>query len=148
MLIASPRLCEADLIENATTRSQDHLYAIAQRLKLSEAVTDVLIARGNRRVVRRTARNKGAHLSLAGYQRVVEFARRDRKLAMTVAERSDIPHQCFLRLLETASAEVRQRLEAINPNAAQAIRSTIAQIASAKQREARESSPAYIRAVA
>jgi uncharacterized protein (DUF2336 family) len=146
VLVASPRLSDADLVENATTRSQDHLYAIAQRLKLSEAVTDVLIERGNRRVVRRTARNEGARISLAGYRRVVEFARRDRKLALTVAKRSDIPHQCFLRLLETASAEVRLKLEAINPNAAQAIRRTIAEIAGAKQREARESSPGYIRA--
>ncbi len=146
VLVASPRLSDADLIENAATRSQDHLYAIAQRLKLSETVTDVLIERGNRRVVRRTARNEGARISLAGYRRVVEFARHDRKLALTVAKRSDIPHQCFLRLLETASAEVRRKLEAINPNAAQAIRRTIGEIAGVKQREARESSPGYIRA--
>src|SRR5579871_5049999 len=43
VLVASPQLSDADLIENAATKSQDHLYAIAQRLKLSEAVTDVLV---------------------------------------------------------------------------------------------------------
>jgi uncharacterized protein (DUF2336 family) len=146
VLIASPRLTDADLVENASTKSQDHLYAIAQRLKLSEAVTDVLIERGDRRVVRTTTRNRGARISLAGYQRVVEHARRDRKLALSVAERSDIPHQCFLKLLETASAEVRRKLEAINPHAAQAIRHTVAEVASTKQREARESSPGYVSA--
>jgi uncharacterized protein (DUF2336 family) len=146
VLAASPQLSDADLVENAATKSQDHLYAIAQRLKLSEAVTDVLVERGNRRVVRRTARNSGARLSLAGYQRVVELARRDRKLALTVAQRRDIPHQCYLRLLETASADVRRKLEAIHPDAAQAIRSTVAEVAGTKQREARESSPGYVSA--
>jgi uncharacterized protein (DUF2336 family) len=146
VLVASPQLSDADLVENASTKSQDHLFAIAQRLKLSEAVTDILVERGNPRVVRRTARNSGARFSLAGYQRVVEHASRDRKLALTIAERSDIPHQCFLRLLETASAEVRRKLEASNPNAAQAIRDTVAEVASAKQREARESSPGYVSA--
>jgi len=146
VLVASPQLSDADLVENATTKSQDHLFAIAQRLKLSEAVTDVLVERGDPRVVRRTARNGGARFSLAGYRRVVEHARRDRKLALTVAERSDIPHQCFLRLLETASAEVRRRLEANNPEAVQAIRDTVAEVAGTKQREARESSPGYVSA--
>ena len=42
VLIYSERLTDDDLVENATTKSQDHLYAIAQRLKLSEKVTDVL----------------------------------------------------------------------------------------------------------
>src|SRR4249919_1023730 len=40
VLIHSERLTDDDLVENATTKSQDHLYAIAQRLKLSEKVTD------------------------------------------------------------------------------------------------------------
>src|SRR5262245_16380202 len=57
VLISSPQLSDADLIENAITKSQDHLHAIAQRFKLSEAVTDVLIDCGNRRVVRQAARN-------------------------------------------------------------------------------------------
>jgi uncharacterized protein (DUF2336 family) len=146
VLVASLQLSDADLVENAATKSQDHLYAIAQRLKLSESVTDILVGRGNRRVVRRTARNGGARFSLAGYQRVVELARRDRRLALTVAERSDIPHQCYLKLLETASAEVRRKLEAINPNAAGAIRDAVGAVASTKQCEARESSPGYLNA--
>ena len=146
VLAASPRLSDADLVENASSKSQDHLYAIAQRLKLSESVTDVLIERGNRRVVRRTARNAGARFSLGGYERVVEYASRDRKLALTIGRRSDIPRQCYLKLLETASAEVRKKLEAINPSAAQAIRSAVAEIATTKQREVRESSLSYARA--
>ena len=51
--------------------------AIAQRLKLSETVTDVLVERGNERVVRKVARNKGARFSLAGYDKLTMRARSD-----------------------------------------------------------------------
>jgi uncharacterized protein (DUF2336 family) len=140
VLASSPQLADSDLIENASTKSQDHLYAIAQRLKLTEAVTDVLIARGNRRVVRRTARNQGARFSLAGYDKLVKYARDDSNLACAIGQRTDIPRQCFLKLLETASATVREKLEAINPQAASAIRDSVAQVAVSMQRETREAS--------
>jgi uncharacterized protein (DUF2336 family) len=140
VLTSSPHLTDCDLIENASTKSQDHLYAIAQRLKLTEAVTDVLIARGDRRVLRRTARNQGARFSLAGYHKLVTRARDDSNLACTIGQRTDIPRQCFLKLLETASANVREKLEAINPQATPAIRETVAKVALSMQREAREAS--------
>ena len=140
VLVSSPQLSDADLIENAATKSQDHLYAIAQRLRLSEAVTDVLIERGNRRVVRRVACNDGAQFSFKTYERLVQYARDDRRLALTIGRRSDIPRQCFLRLLETASAEVRLKLEAMNPQAVREIRDTIAEVAGTMQREVRDAS--------
>jgi uncharacterized protein (DUF2336 family) len=140
VLASSPQLSDADLIENAATKSQDHLYAIAQRLKLSEAVTDVLVERGNRRVVNRVASNDGAQFSFKTYEKLVQHARDDRKLGLTIGRRSDIPRQCFLKLLETASAEVREKLEAANPQAAREIRETVAEVAGAMQREVRDAS--------
>lgn len=147
VLASSSQLSDADLIENASTKSQDHLWAIAQRLKLSESVTDVLIARGDRRVVGRTVRNDGAQISFAGYRQLVRRARNDQKLALSVGRRSDIPRQCFLRLLETASANVREKLEAIDPQAARAIREAVADAAGTLQREARKASRRHIGAV-
>jgi uncharacterized protein (DUF2336 family) len=143
VLACSPQLSDADLIENAATKSQDHLYAIAQRLKLSEAVTDVLIERGNRRVVSRVASNDGAKFSFKTYERLVQHSRDDQKLVLTVGRRSDIPRQCFLKLLETASAEVRRKLEAANPQAAREIRETIAEVSGTMQREVRDASPRH-----
>src|SRR5215467_5905055 len=55
VLARSARLSDADLAENAASKSQEHLYAIGQRPRLSEAITDVLIERGNDRVVRSLA---------------------------------------------------------------------------------------------
>jgi uncharacterized protein (DUF2336 family) len=139
VLVHSEQLSDADLVENASSKSQDHLFAIAQRLKLSENVTDVLVERGDARVVRKVARNKGARFSLAGYENMTTRATRDRKLTLILGQRSDIPRQYFLKLLETASARVRAKLEKANPQAAAAIRDTIDDVAIAMQREARES---------
>jgi uncharacterized protein (DUF2336 family) len=140
VLTHSMQLSDIDLVENATTKSQDHLFAIAQRLKLSEAVTDALVERGNSRVVNKVARNRGARFSLAGYGRLTVRARHDRKLMLSLAQRSDMPRQYFLKLLENASASVRAKLEAVNPQAAAAIRGTIDEVATAMQREARGTS--------
>ncbi len=140
VLMASPQLTDADLVENAATKSQDHLYAIAQRIKLSEAVTDVLVERGNSRVVRRVASNNGAQFSFRSYDKLVKHARTDRKLAVAVANRCDIPRQCFLKLLETASADVRSKLEANNPEVAREIKESVAEVAGVMQREARDAS--------
>src|SRR5712672_1004629 len=54
------RLGEDVLVENAKTQSQDHLLAISGRKVLAEAVTDVLVRRGNQAVVTSTAQNAGA----------------------------------------------------------------------------------------
>ena len=143
VLVNSPQLTDDDLVENAATKSQKHLYAIAQRLKLSEPVTDVLVKRGNRRVVRTVAGNPGARFSLAGYGKLTARARYDRKLTLTIGERSDVPRQYFLKLLENASASVRAKLEAANPQAAAAIQNAIGDVATTMQHEVREASHEY-----
>jgi Uncharacterised protein conserved in bacteria (DUF2336) len=147
VLIHSQQLSEVDLAENATTKSQDHLFAIAQRLKLSERVTDVLVERGNRRVIHKVAANAGARFSLAGYDKLTHRARRDRKLTLALARRRDLPRQYFLKLLETASASVRAKLEAANPQAAAAIRDMVDEVAAGLQQEARETSRRYAAAL-
>ena len=147
VLVYSERLTDDDLVENATTKSQDHLYAIAQRLKLSEKVTDVLVERGDQRVVHKVAKNKGARFSLAGFGKLTSRARYDRKLTLALGERSDLPRQYFLKLLEAASSKVRAKLEAANPQMIVAIRDTVDDVATAMQREVRKGSRAHAVAV-
>ena len=54
--VAGPVLARSDLldnvtlVENARTKSQQHLLAISRRKALAETVTDVLVERGNRDV--------------------------------------------------------------------------------------------------
>ncbi len=140
VLANAMQLSDADLVENARTKSQKHLLAIAQRLKLSEVVTDVLVERGDNEVVRKVARNRGARFSLAGYEKLTTRARYDRRLSLALAERTDIPRQHFLKLLECASASVRAKLEAANPDMAAAIRKSVDDVATAMQHGARAAS--------
>jgi len=143
VLTHSSELSDADLVENAATKSQAHLFAIAERLSLSETVTDVLVERGDRRVIHRVVKNRGARFSLAGYGKLTVRARDDDRLTLALGRRSDLPRQYFLKLLENASAAVRQKLETASPEAADAIRDTVDEVASAMQRQARESSDRF-----
>ncbi len=147
VLTHSQLMSDADLVENAATKSQKHLFAIAQRLTLSELVTDVLVERGNRRVVHKVVINKGARFSPAGYDKLTIRALADQKLTLALGQRGDLPHQYFLKLLETASASVRSALETANPQAAAAIRDTIDDVATTMQHEVRKASDRYATAM-
>src|ERR1700680_1567847 len=57
VLTRSARLTHGDLVEIAGTKGQQHLLAISGRSEIEEAVTDVLIDRGDREVTHRLARN-------------------------------------------------------------------------------------------
>src|SRR5690606_16588299 len=107
VLKSSPRLSDEDLVETAKTKSQGHLHAITQRAQLSEAVTDVLVERGDRDVVHSVVKNSGARFSDHGFGKLVARARGDDTLARYVGARRDIPRHHFLKLLESASASVR-----------------------------------------
>src|SRR6185437_7817381 len=61
ILKLSPRLAEADLVDIASNKGQDHLRAISGRRMLGEAVTEVLVRRGDD-VARSVADNRGARI--------------------------------------------------------------------------------------
>jgi hypothetical protein len=146
VLIRSCALSDADLVENARSMSQAHLLAIAQRVALSEGVTDALIARGEARVVRCVVRNRRARFSLPGCEKLVVRARRDRTLAAELARREDLPRQIYVKLLQSASAEVRARLEAKYPDLAAEIEVSVDELATRLQEEARNASQQHAQA--
>jgi uncharacterized protein (DUF2336 family) len=106
----SPRLAETDLVNVASTKGQDHLRAISARRVLGEAVTDVLVRRGDREVARSVAGNRGARISQNGFSHLVKRAEDDDILAEKVGSRPDIPVPMFRALLEKATAVVHERL--------------------------------------
>lgn len=110
VLKLAPRLAEADLVDVANTKGQAHLQAISTRASLGEAVTDVLVRRGDRDVARRVADNRGARLSENGFSRLVKRAEGDDVLAEKVGLRPDIPAPLFRDLLSKATAVVHKRL--------------------------------------
>jgi uncharacterized protein (DUF2336 family) len=148
MLMRSQQLTDADLVENASTKSQSHLQAITQRESLSEPVTDVLIERGNSRVIQLVARNAGARFSDSGFGKLVSKAAHDEGLARYVGSRRDIPRHHFVKLLDSASAEVRARLIEANPHLADVIDATVADVSSSIGDNVRSTSRDHARAVA
>ena len=60
VLKRSARLDEMDLVSIASEKGPDHLLAISLRSHIGEAVTDVLVNRGNQDVARSVANNQGA----------------------------------------------------------------------------------------
>jgi uncharacterized protein (DUF2336 family) len=139
----SPRLEENVLLATAATRGQQHLLAIAQRHALSEAVTEVLVERGDREVVRSVAQNGGARFSNAAFRTLVERSTGDDVLAVHVGTRQDLPRQHLLMLVERASAAVRQKLAAADPAAAAAIRDVVAEIGGNIRAASRGASAGY-----
>jgi uncharacterized protein (DUF2336 family) len=148
VLRQSPQLNDNDLVANARTKSQEHLHAIAQRSSLSEAVTDVLVHRGDRRTVRTIVRNTGARFSEAGFDKLTARTRGDDALTLCLGLRADIPRHHFLQILETASAAARAKLEAANPGASAAIQGTVAEIATTLSSAVREASEEHAKAKA
>jgi uncharacterized protein (DUF2336 family) len=131
VLMQSPRLDSADLASIASSKGQAHLFAISYRHGLDEAVTDVLVERGNDDVVLNVAGNATARLSDTSYSKLVNRAVSDGALAEVVAKRPDIPDRLFRELLVRATAVVQQRLlAAARPETQAEIRHVMARVAS------------------
>jgi uncharacterized protein (DUF2336 family) len=148
VLQLSQRLDDAALVANANIKSQRHLFAISRRQQLSEAVTDILVHRGDRDVVHSVAQNAGARFSDAGFQTLVVSAADDDDLATFVGKRGDIPRGHLLMLLAKASAAVRARLTAESPQAAALIDEVVADVASEMRHGTRQASPDFAAAQA
>jgi uncharacterized protein (DUF2336 family) len=144
----SQRLDDSALVANANSKSQSHLFAISRRQRLSEAVTDILVHRGDRDVVHSVAKNAGARFSDTGFQTLVASAANDDDLATFVGKRGDIPRRHLLVLLGKASATVRAHLTAENPQAAALISEVVADVASELRHGTRQASPDFAAAQA
>jgi len=127
----SDRLEEEDLIRAARSKSQQHLFAIAQRKSLTENITDLLVTRGDQRVAHAVARNEGARFSEKGFWNLVKRSENDSILAECVGVRQDIPRHLFLRLIAKASEVVKQRLSLVVPSASDQVQHAVADAAGA-----------------
>lgn len=129
VLSKSERLDETTLLEIARTRGQAHLKAISLRRVLSEALTDVLVSRGNEDVVQSTVGNPGAKLSEGSLTDLVTRAERDDDLATCIGLRTDLPRHHYLKLVAKASFSVRRKLEAAHPELADEVSSVVQEAA-------------------
>ncbi|MGC1696398.1 MAG: DUF2336 domain-containing protein [Pseudolabrys sp.] len=130
VLARSPRLTDQNLVEVARTKGQLHLSKVAERAQLSQAVTDVLIDRGNQQVVTKVVSNTGARFSRTGMSMLVMRASGDDELTYAMSRRSDVSRRLFKRLLSYATEQARQRMLATSaPADREAINRVLAQLA-------------------
>ena len=146
VLSQSVALSESDLVVSASTQSQDHLYAIAQRSTISEVITEILVERGGRDVLHAVAKNSGARISDRSFGDLVLRAEDDSELALHVGTRRDIPRHHFLRLLETASFSVCSKIVAANPQFADAVQEAVTEVVDDMNLEVRNSAPDHAKA--
>lgn len=138
VLRRSESLDDETLIVRTKTKGQDHLLAISQRARLSEGVTDVLVERGNQKVVISTAANAGARFSDFGCSTLVTRSESDSELALLVWARPQIPREYLLTLFETTSETVRQKFETADRGKADLVREMIKQAADKIQTKLRD----------
>jgi uncharacterized protein (DUF2336 family) len=112
----SPVLDDAALVEIARLKGQGHLLAMSERPTLSAVVTDVLVERGDRDVVRRAAGNAGAVFSLGSYSELIKRAAQDGVLTLRIGQRSDLSGENLKQLLDGTLDVIRRRLSSVvNP---------------------------------
>ncbi|RXH21461.1 MULTISPECIES: DUF2336 domain-containing protein [Bradyrhizobium] len=116
VLRRSPVLDDAALVEIARLKGQGHLLAMTERPALSAGITDVLIERGDRDVVRRAAGNAGAVFSPASYSEMIKRAARDGVLTLKIGQRTDLSGENLKHLLDGTLDVIRRRLSSVvNP---------------------------------
>ncbi len=107
LLRLSPVLTDEDLAAIAMTQSQTHLVAIAKRLSLSEAVTDVLVTRGDQDVLRTVSGNEGARFSDSGLDTLMERGGHDLQIVGNMSARlTRLPASQAKRVLAIAQRVV------------------------------------------
>ncbi len=131
LLRRSPVLDEKALLEIAGAKGQGHLLAMSERPALSPDLTDVIIRRGDREVVRRAAGNAGARFSDRGYSELIRRANWDGVLTLTIGQRNDLSDRHLKELLAGTLDVVRRRLfDVVKPERQAAIQQAMAEISS------------------
>src|SRR3954454_5843719 len=132
LLRRSPVIDEQALIEIARAKGQEHLLAMTERPVLSPGLTDVIIRRGDRDVIRRTAKNAGAAFSQSGYSALIRRAGQDGVRTLAVGQRDDLSDQNLRDLLAGSIDVVRRRLhDVVKPVRQAAIKQAMSDLAGA-----------------
>jgi uncharacterized protein (DUF2336 family) len=124
----SRRLDTMSLVTSAKTKSQPHLLAISKRCSIPSEVTDELVTRGNREVVRSVASNNGACISDFGFLQMIKRSEADGILAEHLGLRKEIPRHMFQQLIAKASGVVKRKLERERPGLVDAIQTSVTEV--------------------
>jgi uncharacterized protein (DUF2336 family) len=119
-------------------KGQGHLLAMAERPTLSADLTDVIVARGDRAVVRRAAGNAGAAFSENSYSTLIKRAGQDGVLTIRLGQRDDLSPAQLKDLLSGSIDVIRRRLfKVVKPERQADIRQAMTAITGPSEREKR-----------
>jgi uncharacterized protein (DUF2336 family) len=113
-LARSPALSDDDLITLAQTKDQEHLRAISRRDQVSEAVSDVIVDRGDDDTLGTLLRNEQAVLSRAAHEAVIDRAAINPDLHHVVVKRQSVPIDLLNEMYFMVEAKLRDEILAKN----------------------------------
>jgi uncharacterized protein (DUF2336 family) len=112
MLEKSSVLTDDDLRAIGAQRGHGHLLAMTRRPTLSEAVTDMLIERGDKQVLEGVTRNEGARFSDTGLRELTVKSIEFEELGAYLMARDDIDFERLERLVGSLEQSASERLRA------------------------------------
>ncbi len=120
VLRRSQALTEEDLIRVVRQRGQEHMKAITRRREVSEAVSSEIVERGDKDVLVSLVQNRGARLTGASMEKLVESSRSIGELQAPLAGRFDLPPQLLTQMYFFVSSalkkEILRRSDMLDPS--------------------------------
>ncbi|CAN5336508.1 DUF2336 domain-containing protein [soil metagenome] len=110
VLRASTVLTEEDLLGVVRAKGQDHLRAVSSRTDVSEAISDVIVERGDDETLGTLLRNDGARLSRSASEAAVQRAKANPGLHAATVERSSLPPDLLNEMYFFVEARLRQHI--------------------------------------
>ncbi|AQR62662.1 hypothetical protein BZG35_14145 [Brevundimonas sp. LM2] len=110
VLRASTVLTDEDLLGVVRSQGQGHLRAVSVRASVSEAVSDVIVERGDDETLGTLLRNDGARLSRTASETAVERAKANPTLHAATVERKELPADLLNDMYFVVEARLRQRI--------------------------------------
>ena len=110
VLRASTVLTEADLLGVVRVHGQEHLRAVSSRSEVPEAVSEVIVERGDDETLGTLLRNDGARLSRIASETAVERAKANPSLHAATVERSSLPADLLNEMYFIVEARLRQHI--------------------------------------
>ncbi len=110
VLRASPLLTDEDLLGVVRTKGQQHLRAVSSREAVSEAVSDVIVERGDDTTLGTLLRNDGAQLSRSASETAIERAKVNPALHAAAVQRKSLPPDLLNEMYFVVEARLRQQI--------------------------------------
>lgn len=110
VLRASTVLTDDDLLGVVRSKGQEHLRAVSERATVSEAVSDVIVQRGDDETLGTLLRNDGARLSRTATETAVERAKANPALHEATVQRKSLPADLLNDMYFVVEARLRQQI--------------------------------------